>query len=56
MLEETDHRALPFLQAGAYSLLNLPPGALWGERRASNGCKHVFLRPSTGAQNENPFH
>lgn len=26
-------RALPFLQAGAYSLLDLPPGALWGERR-----------------------
>lgn len=28
-------RALPFLQAGAYSLLDLPPGALWGERRAA---------------------
>ena len=27
-------RALPFLQAGAYSLLDLPPGALWGEQRA----------------------
>jgi diaminopimelate dehydrogenase len=26
-------RALPFLQAGAYSLLDLPPGALWGEQR-----------------------
>jgi len=24
---------LPFLQAGAYSLLDLPPGALWGEQR-----------------------
>ena len=28
-------RALPFLQAGAYSLLDLPPGALWGERRSA---------------------
>ena len=28
-------RALPFLQAGAYSLLDLPPGTLWGERRAA---------------------
>jgi diaminopimelate dehydrogenase len=28
-------RALPFLQAGAYSLLDLPAGALWGERRAA---------------------
>ena len=26
-------RALPFLKAGAYSLLDLPPGALWGEQR-----------------------
>lgn len=26
-------RALPFLQAGAYSLLDLPPGALWGAQR-----------------------
>jgi len=26
-------RALPFLRAGAYSLLDLPPGALWGEQR-----------------------
>ena len=26
-------RALPSLQAGAYSLLDLPPGALWGEQR-----------------------
>lgn len=26
-------RALPSLPAGAYSLLDLPPGALWGERR-----------------------
>jgi len=26
-------RALPFLQAGAYSLLDLPPGVLWGEQR-----------------------
>jgi diaminopimelate dehydrogenase len=26
-------RALPFLQAGAYSLLDLPPGMLWGEQR-----------------------
>lgn len=26
-------RALPLLQAGAYSLLDLPPGALWGEQR-----------------------
>lgn len=26
-------RALPFLQAGAYSLLDLPLGALWGEQR-----------------------
>ena len=26
-------RALPFLQAGAYSPLDLPPGALWGEQR-----------------------
>lgn len=25
--------ALPFLPAGAYSLLDLPPGALWGEQR-----------------------
>jgi diaminopimelate dehydrogenase len=28
-------RALPSLHAGAYSLLDLPPGALWGERRAA---------------------
>lgn len=28
-------RALPLLQAGAYSLLDLPPGALWGERRSA---------------------
>lgn len=28
-------RALPFLQAGVYSLLDLPPSALWGERRAA---------------------
>lgn len=26
-------RSLPFLQAGAYSLLDLPPAALWGEQR-----------------------
>jgi diaminopimelate dehydrogenase len=26
-------RALPFLQPGAYTLLDLPPGALWGEQR-----------------------
>ncbi|WP_296895693.1 Gfo/Idh/MocA family oxidoreductase [Thiobacillus sp.] len=26
-------RTLPSLQAGAYSLLDLPPGALWGEQR-----------------------
>jgi len=26
-------RALPFLKAGAYSLLDLPPAALWGEQR-----------------------
>lgn len=26
-------RSLPFLHAGAYSLLDLPPGALWGEQR-----------------------
>ncbi len=26
-------RSLPFLRAGAYSLLDLPPGALWGEQR-----------------------
>lgn len=26
-------RALPFLKAGAYSLLDLPPGGLWGEQR-----------------------
>ena len=26
-------RALPFLQPGAYSLLDLPSGALWGEQR-----------------------
>lgn len=26
-------RALPFLQAGAWSLLDLPPGALWGKER-----------------------
>jgi len=26
-------RALPFLRAGAYSLLDLPPGTLWGEQR-----------------------
>lgn len=26
-------RALPFLPAGAHSLLDLPPGALWGELR-----------------------
>jgi diaminopimelate dehydrogenase len=28
-------RALPFLKAGAYSLLDLPPGALWGDQRAA---------------------
>lgn len=28
-------RTLPFLQAGAHSLLDLPPGALWGEQRAA---------------------
>lgn len=28
-------RALPHLSAGAYSLLDLPPGALWGEQRIS---------------------
>lgn len=28
-------RALPSLHAGAYSLLDLPPGALWGEQRAA---------------------
>lgn len=28
-------RALPALPAGAYSLLDLPPGALWGEQRAA---------------------
>jgi diaminopimelate dehydrogenase len=28
-------RAVPFLQAGAWSLLDLPPGALWGEQRAA---------------------
>ena len=28
-------RSIPFLQAGAYSLLDLPPGALWGEQRAA---------------------
>jgi diaminopimelate dehydrogenase len=28
-------RSLPSLQAGAYSLLDLPPGALWGEQRAA---------------------
>ena len=28
-------RALPSLQAGACSLLDLPPGALWGEQRAA---------------------
>jgi len=26
-------RSLPLLKAGAYSLLDLPPGALWGEQR-----------------------
>lgn len=26
-------RALPYLKAGAYSLLDLPPGTLWGEQR-----------------------
>jgi len=26
-------RSIPFLQAGAYSLLDLPPGALWAEQR-----------------------
>lgn len=26
-------RSLPFLRAGAYSLLDLPPGALWAEQR-----------------------
>jgi diaminopimelate dehydrogenase len=26
-------RALPLLKTGAYSLLDLPPGALWGEQR-----------------------
>ena len=28
-------RALPALPAGAHSLLDLPPGALWGEQRAA---------------------
>ena len=28
-------RALPFLQPGAHALLDLPPGALWGEQRAA---------------------
>lgn len=28
-------RALPSLQAGAHSLLDLPPGALWGEQRSA---------------------
>ncbi len=28
-------RALPSLNAGAHSLLDLPPGALWGEQRAA---------------------
>ena len=28
-------RALPSLAAGAHSLFDLPPGALWGERRAA---------------------
>lgn len=28
-------RLLPDLQAGAYSLLDLPPGALWGEQRTA---------------------
>ena len=28
-------RALPSLHPGAYSLLDLPPGALWGEQRAA---------------------
>lgn len=28
-------RALPTLQPGAYSLLDLPPAALWGERRSA---------------------
>lgn len=28
-------RSLPSLQAGAYSLLDLPPGALWGEQRTA---------------------
>jgi diaminopimelate dehydrogenase len=28
-------RSLTVLQAGAYSLLDLPPGALWGEQRAA---------------------
>jgi len=27
-------RALPLLKAGAYSLLDLPPGSLWGDQRA----------------------
>lgn len=26
-------RSLPYLKAGAYSMLDLPPGALWGEQR-----------------------
>lgn len=28
-------RSLPSLQAGAHSLLDLPPGALWGEQRTA---------------------
>lgn len=28
-------RSLPVLQAGAHSLLDLPPGALWGEQRSA---------------------
>lgn len=28
-------QSLPALQAGAYSLLDLPPGALWGEQRTA---------------------
>jgi diaminopimelate dehydrogenase len=28
-------RSLPSLQAGAYSLLDLPTGALWGEQRTA---------------------
>ncbi|HUX29189.1 MAG TPA: hypothetical protein VMV78_01020 [Thiobacillus sp.] len=37
-------RALPFLPAGAYSLLDLPPGALW-DRSAS--CRRKRMAVST---------